>query len=113
MREAMARVTAGYVSPSIRDAEIGGVQIKKGDHIGVSEKEIVVSEADCLTAAVKTAQMLLSRPEKFMLTVFCGKDAAEADRDALAARIGETHADAEVYFIEGGQEIYPFLFACE
>ena len=113
MKEAMARVTAGYVSPSIRDAEIGGVQIKKGDTIGVIEKEIVVSEADCRTAAEKTADLLLSRPEKFMLTVFCGKDAAEADREALTAHLSETHPDAEVYFIEGGQEIYPFLFACE
>ncbi len=113
MKEAMSRVTAGYVSPSIRDAAIGGVQIRKGDTIGVIEKEIVVSEADCLTAAQKTADMLLSRPEKFMLTVFCGKDAAEADREALTAHLSETHPDAEVYFIEGGQEIYPFLFACE
>lgn len=113
MKEAMARVTAGYVSPSIRDAEIGGVQIKKGDTIGVIEKEIVVSEADCRTAAVKTADMLLSRPDKFMLTVFCGKDAADTDREALTDHLAQSHPDAEVYFIEGGQEIYPFLFACE
>lgn len=113
MKEAMSRVTAGYVSPSIRDAEIGGVQIKKGDTIGVIEKEILVSEAECITAACKTADLLLSRPDKFMLTVFCGKDATPADRDALTAHLAKSHPDAEVYFIEGGQEIYPFLFACE
>ena len=110
---AMQRVTAGYVSPSIRDADMNGVHIQKGDTIGIIEKEIVVSEADMMTAATKLAVQLLDGPDKFMLTVFSGKDATENDRAALSAHLSDACPSAEVYFIDGGQDIYPFIFVAE
>jgi dihydroxyacetone kinase-like predicted kinase len=48
-----------------------------------------------------------------MLTVFRGKDATEEDQAALTAYIEENHPDVEVYFIDGGQDIYPFIFVAE
>ena len=111
--EALARVTAGYVSPAIRDVNIGGVNVHTGDTIGIIGKEIVVSEADRLTATKALAAKMLALPDKFMLTVFCGVDAPEKERTALEAALAEAHPDAEIYFIDGGQEIYPYLFAAE
>jgi dihydroxyacetone kinase-like predicted kinase len=113
VESAMQRVTAGYVSPSIRDADMNGVHIEKGDTIGIIEKEIVVSEADMMTAATKLAVQLLDGPDKFMLTVFSGKDATENDRAALSAHLSDACPSAEVYFIDGGQDIYPFIFVAE
>ena len=110
---AMQRVTAGYVSPSIRDADMNGVHIQRGDTIGIIEKEIVVSEADMMTAATKLAIQLMDDPDKFMLTVFSGKDATDEDRAALGEKLAESCPSAEVYFIDGGQDIYPFIFVAE
>lgn len=109
---AMARVTAGYVSPSIRDAEMNGVKIKEGDTIGIVNKEIVVSDADRIAAATALAAKLLEG-DKFMLTVFTGKDANPDDSEKLQSAIAEKAPDAEIYFIEGGQEIYPYIFVAE
>ncbi|MBQ4150454.1 MAG: DAK2 domain-containing protein [Clostridia bacterium] len=108
---AMARVTAGYVSPAIRDAEMNGVTVKNGDTIGIVNKEIVVSDPDKITAAATLAEKLLDG--KFMLTVFTGKDATLDEQEALQAQISNKNPDAEVYFIDGGQEIYPFIFVAE
>ncbi len=113
MKEAMSHATAGYVSPSIRDAEIGGVKIKKGDTIGVIEKEIILSEEICLTAAERLASRMLNLPEKFMLTIFVGKDATESDTEALTEFLTKEFPHSEVYFIDGGQDIYPYLFVAE
>ena len=113
MTEAMGRVTSGYISPAIRDADMNGVHINNGDTIGVIEKEIVLSEAERIDAAVKMAQRLMDDPEKFMLTIFRGTDATDEDQAALEARIAESCPDAEVYFIDGGQDIYPFIFVAE
>ena len=113
IESAMKRVTAGYVSPSIRDAELNGVHIVKGDTIGIIEKEIVVSEADMMSAATKLAVKLLEYPDKFMLTIFCGKDATEDDQKSLKEHLEEACPSAEVYFIDGGQDIYPFIFVAE
>ena len=113
MTEAMGRVTAGYISPAIRDADMNGVHIDNGDTIGVIEKEIVLSEKQRIDAAVKMAERLMADPDKFMLTIFRGSDATDEDQTALEAKIAEVCPDAEVYFIDGGQDIYPFIFVAE
>jgi len=113
MKEAMKNVTAGYVSPSIRDAEINGVQISKGDTIGIIEKEIVVSESDKMNAVYNLAFRLLDGLGKFMLSVFCGKDTTEEECEKLKAYLEEKCPGAEVYFIDGGQDIYPYIFVAE
>ncbi len=113
INEAMKRVTSGYIAPSIRDAKINGVLIYKGDTIGIIEKEIVISEKDKTNAAVKLAAKLLDSPDKFMLTVFCGKDATDSDKTELEKSLCEKCPDAEIYFIDGGQDIYPFIFIAE
>jgi DAK2 domain fusion protein YloV len=112
MTEALGRVTAGYVSPSIRDAEINGVTIKNGDTIGIIGKEIVLSNPAQHAAALELAGKILEG-DKFMLTVFCGKDASAEQQSALQADIQKTYPAIEVYFINGGQDIYPFIFVAE
>ncbi len=113
MQDAMARVTAGYVSPSIRDTEMNGLQIREGDTIGIIEKEIVVCEADRLDASCALAEKLLAMPEKFMLTVFRGKDAHAGEEAQMQKRLEASYPQAEIYFIDGGQEIYPYIFVAE
>lgn len=113
METAMQRVTAAYVSPSIRDADMNGVHINNGDTIGIINKEIVVSEGNKMTATCKLASMLLEQPEKFMLTVFSGEDTNESEKNELTEYLGDKYPDAEVYFIDGGQEIYPYIFVAE
>ena len=112
MTEALGRVTAGYVSPSIRDAEINGVTIKNGDTIGIIGKEIVLSNPDQHAAALGLTEKILDG-DKFMLTVFCGKDATPEQQSALQADIQKTYPAVESYFIDGGQDIYPFIFVAE
>lgn len=113
MNEAMKRVTTGYISPSIRDADMNGVHITEGDTIGIIDKEIVLSEKERKDAAHALACKLLDMPEKFMLTVFVGVDATEEERAELEDFVNEKYPDDEVYFIDGGQDIYPFIFVAE
>ena len=112
MTEALGRVSAGYVSPSIRDAEINGVTIKNGDTIGIIGKEIVLSNPDQHAAALGLTEKILEG-DKFMLTVFCGKDASPEQQAALQADIQKIYPAIETYFIDGGQDIYPFIFVAE
>ena len=113
MELAMQRVTAAYVSPSIRDADMNGIHINNGDTIGIIDKEIVLSNSDRQSAINALSSMVLDAPNKFMLTVFVGIDAKAEEREMLENYIKENHPNAEVYFIDGGQEIYPFIFVAE
>lgn len=111
-KEAIAAVTTGYISPSIRDAELNGVQIKNGDFIGFVGKEMMVSEPTKAAAAHGLIEKMLS-DDKFMLTVFFGKDAEESDKEELQAYLSEKHPDLEVYCLDGDQDIYPYIFVVE
>ena len=113
LNEATARATTGYVSPAIRDAELNGVTIKNGDFIGFVGKEMLISDPVLAHTANALADKMLTGTGKYMLTVFVGKDAAEADQTALEQHLASAHADAETYFINGGQDVYPFIFVAE
>ncbi len=113
MEEALARVKAGYVSPAIRNTQIEGVNINDGDTLGIIGKEIVVSSPKQLTAAVALADALLSNEGVFMLTAFYGKDAPEDEVALVEEKIKTMHPSAEIYFANGAQEIYPYIFVVE
>ena len=113
MEAAMKNVAAGYISPSIRDADLNGVHILKGDTIGILEKEIVVSEANRADAAHQLAQKMLELPNKFMLTIFTGIDATTEECEELESYLKAHCPEAEIYFVNGGQEIYPYIIIAE
>lgn len=113
LTDAMAGVRTGYISPSIRDAELNGVHIENGDNIGFEGKTILVAEKDKVSAALKLVGRLSEENGIGMLTVFCGKDAAETERVSLEAALHEAHPDLEIYLIDGGQDVYPFIFVAE
>ena len=110
---AISSVTSAYISPSVRDAQIDGVSIKMGDTIGVIEKEIVVSSPDGDEAFKALVDKLLADGGKFLLTVFCGRDATAESRAGAEAYIATAYPDIECYFLDGGQDVYPYLFVAE
>ena len=111
--EAISRVTAAYVSPAVRDADMNGVHVTDGDTMGIIAKEIVISGPDKMVSTYGLIDILLKDHNKFMITVFYGKDATTEERDMLADYMMKTYPDVEAYYVDGGQEIYPFLFVAE
>ena len=113
LREAMGNVTTGYVSPSIRDAELNGIEIHNGDFIGFIGKQMLAAHPDKAETAHTLLSKMLEDGEKYMLTVFCGKDATAEESAALEAFVGETYPDMEAYFLRGEQDVYPYIFVAE
>ncbi|MBQ8321873.1 MAG: DAK2 domain-containing protein [Clostridia bacterium] len=111
--EAISRVTSAYISPAIRDADMNGVHVNEGDTIGIMNKEIVVSNPDKKSAAFALIDLLLKSGDKFMLTVFVGTDATAEEGAILEDYVRSTYPDVEIYSIDGGQEIYPYIFVAE
>ena len=112
MNEAIERIQTGYVSPSIRDAEMNGISIAEGDTIGIIAKEIVVANADRLAATEALVDKLVDE-DRFMLTCFFGKDSLPEEREQLEKIIAEKYPSLETYFLDGTQEIYPYIFVAE
>ena len=113
MREAMACVTTGFVSPATRDASMDGVDIHEGEYIGFFDKTMIVSTPSKQETAILLAEKLCEDGDKFMLTVFCGKDSTAEEREVLEKTLAEHLPSIEIYFSDGGQDVYPYIFMAE
>ena len=111
--EAIGRITSARVSPAIRDADMNGLHVTEGDTIGIIEKEIVISGPDKMVSTYGLIDIMLAEQERYMVTIFHGKDATTEERDMLADYMMRVHPSIEAYYVDGGQEIYPFLIVAE
>ena len=109
----LGSVATGCISPSIRDAELNGIKICSGDYIGFVGKEMLVSEKGKSTSAEKLVSIMIEENDAFMLTVFFGKDTDEKEKGAFMSYMEDSYPDIEVYYRNGDQEIYPYIFIVE
>ena len=110
---AISRVVSAYISPAVRDADLNGIHINDGDTIAISGKEVLISAPDRQSATYQLAAKLLSDNERYMLTVFCGRDASAEECVELQNYIAKEYPMVEAYFIDGGQDVYPYIFVAE
>jgi len=112
MKEALANVKSGQVTFAVRDTQIDGLTIEKGDFMGISEGKIVVKNSDKLKAAEDLLQQMLDDDSE-ILTILFGEDVTEAEVESIQGYIEEHFADIEVEIHNGGQPLYSFIFSIE
>ncbi|MBQ8165290.1 MAG: DAK2 domain-containing protein [Clostridia bacterium] len=111
--DSMKGAVTASISPSIRDADMNGVHVNKGEFIGIMAKQITASAENKIDTAKAVLHSIFDGGEKTMLTVFTGKDATAADVAELESAVAKEFPDVEAYFAEGGQDVYPFIFVAE
>ncbi|MFC5401864.1 DAK2 domain-containing protein [Cohnella soli] len=112
MTKAYERVVTGQVTQAVRDTEMDGVSIRQGDYIGIKDKTIVASEATRIACCQALLTSLLVTGGE-ILTVLTGEGSEAEETEALERWLAEAYPDAEVEVHEGGQPLYPYLFAVE
>lgn len=112
LNAAMEGVVTGMVTRSVRDSHLGGMDIAKNDYIGFAGKEML-SDSTTVTGAACDLLSRLDMTDREVLIAICGKDASAADMDAVRAYVGEHFPNIELYEIDGGQDIYHFIFVLE
>ena len=110
--EAMKNVVTCMLTKAIRNATVNSVNVHKGDYIGFIGKKMLTSESD-LMAACSAVLSRMELEDKFALTVFAGASATVADNAGLQRMIEENYPDVEVYFVNGGQDVYNYILIAE
>lgn len=113
INDSMADVETANISVAVRDAALNGVNIKKGDIMGLIGKLVAVSTPDIRKAIASVIDKLFSNLKHFMLTVFCGADAEDSVTEFLKKYFKEKVANGELYLINGGQSVYPYILVAE
>lgn len=112
MIEELDHVISGQVTYAIRDTEIEGLAIKKGDYMGLIDGSIKVAEQDRQVAAVETVRQMLVEDSE-ILTIIYGEDGTLEEAEAIAEAAQEMNEDLEVEIHVGDQPVYPYIFSVE
>jgi dihydroxyacetone kinase-like predicted kinase len=110
MLEALERIKTGAVTVAVRDSSHKGLKIRKGDHIGLYDGDIVAASG----SAGETSRLLLERMLENgdeLACVISGAEARDEDERDIVAFLEEKGLEVEL--IRGGQPVYEYIFGVE
>ncbi len=112
LKTAIDGVTTGLVTWAVRDSVTNGIEVKKGDWLGLADKELkCVAKSRGEAAAALLDEIDMSGRE--IIIAICGEDVKEEDKEILRSHVQEHFGRTELYEVDGGQDIYSFILAVE
>jgi len=112
-KEAIDRVSSGEITTSIRNTTVNKVEIKKGDYIGILDGKLLVSNKEKLEALKSLIGKVKDIDEKEVLIILCGKNVSEEEKESLQEMLSESFPHLECGVMDGGQDVYDYLFSIE
>ena len=112
LNETISNVETGQITYAVRDTEIKGVKITKGDFIGILDSDIVTSRRNRVDA-VKDLLQKSKASERDALTIIYGKDVNAKEVNVVKKYVERSFDNLEVDVLDGGQEVYSYIFALE
>jgi uncharacterized protein len=112
MNDAITSVKSGQVTYAVRDTSIDGVEIAKGDFMGISEGKIITSKTNKLEVTKELLEKMMDEDSE-IVTIIYGEDSSEDEAQELADFIEEKFPDAEAEIHDGKQPIYSFILSVE
>ncbi|MBO5500524.1 MAG: DAK2 domain-containing protein [Clostridia bacterium] len=112
MEEAAQRVRTGTVTYAVRDTEYEELTIKEGDIIGLYNGKICTVGNSVHDVTRDLMKEIITEDDE-LITVYYGKDVAEADAQTLTDELADLYDDCDVEMQMGGQPIYYYLISVE
>ncbi len=113
MTEGITAVKSGQVTYAVRDSEIDGHKVKKGEMMGLCGKKLLALEKTPEKAALKLLTAMADEETQFV-NIFTGANVTPAAASRLeeqARRKLGTHVELAV--IPGGQPVYSYILSVE
>lgn len=112
MMEAVEDLTTGQVTYAVRDTDMDGIAIKKGDYIGLSGKKILAKGQSINETTIEMIEKMVDDDATFV-SLYAGEDVSEEDAEALEESLEEAFPDMDVEILRGDQPIYYYLISVE
>ncbi|TFZ39600.1 DAK2 domain-containing protein [Soehngenia longivitae] len=112
MNSAISKVISAQVTYSVRDTQLNGKIIKKGNIIGVTDKDILVVGEDINEVSEKLIEKLIN-DDISVLTIIYGEDVDKNRAEDLIKRLETKFDELEIDLVEGNQPIYYYIFSLE
>ncbi len=112
MTEAAADIKTGEVTYSIRDTEIDGQKINKGDYMGIADGHIASAGTDIKQVVIDTVKYM-SDDMTELITIYYGAEADSAGAEAISEELEAILEDADIEVAYGGQPVYYYIISAE
>src|SRR5690625_872103 len=112
MEEASTYVKTGQVTYAVRDTQINGIKIKKGNFMGIADGQIKSTHKNRLEAVKVLLDELITEDDE-ILTILQGEEAEESEVKELQTYVENTYEDIEIETHNGKQPIYSYIFSIE
>jgi hypothetical protein len=112
MQDAIAELRYAEITHAVRDSELDGVPVKKGQAMAIVDGTLVAA-ADGVEAAFAGVLEEFARGGAEYVTVLTALNGSGTTREQLEDLAARLVPEAEVSFHEGGQPLYPILASAE
>lgn len=112
MTEAVNDLTTGQVTYAVRDTEMDGIAIKKGDYIGLSGKKILAKGQSINETTIEMIKKMVDDDASF-ISLYAGEDVGDDEAEELEEKLEEAFPDMDVEIMRGEQPIYYYLISVE
>ena len=103
-------VTTAYVTTAIRDTHMDGLDVKKGQYIGLSGKHLVVNGEDKLATAEALVKKLAD-PRQEIIMGFYGNGTTADEIAQLQNALQAAYPRTEIVFMDGQQDVYDLIIS--
>lgn len=112
MTEAFSRMKTSQVTFSVRDTTLDGIDIKKGDILGINDDKLTSVGINIADVTLDLIEKTLDEDSE-LITIFYGNEIEEAEGKKIIDTLKDKHDDLDIELIYGGQPIYYYLIAVE
>ena len=106
--DTMKSISEGQITIAVRDTEMNGTKVKKGDYIALKGKKILSSTSTLKESAINLIEKIL-KDESEVITLIYNKGVSKELLNELEEFITKTDSSIEVEKIFGGQAVYHLL----
>jgi len=113
MEEAIATVKTVEVTNAVRDTQMKGLKVSKGQAIAIVDDEELVAAGDSMAEVVFEALDKAGVESAEVVTVYYGADVEVAQAEQIIQELRNKHPDKQVEIVSGGQPHYGYIVSLE
>ena len=100
------------ITKSVRTATIGGVTTNKGEYMGLTNDDLLVSSSSKTETLSQLLEVVGASDNSFIIVMY-GVDVNEQEKEFVRLHVSERYPTIELYEVEGKQELYDFYIILE
>jgi hypothetical protein len=112
MNAALEHVKTGQVTYAVRDTSIDGVEIKKGQHMGINSGKINLA-SDSKSETLESLIVNMLDDESEIVTIIIGDEGSEDEVAPIIEKLEDTYDEVEFEVHDGQQPVYSYLVSVE